>query len=107
MALAKQVGFTNNRYLKNEKDLFEFELGKVLKEEYGEEKLSLKNYSLQTCPFTKQMIIANYSLDPNQRTVNVPSLINEKEFSNHVGGLLQSAHNKVKEHLKEKKKSTK
>ena len=107
MALAKQVGFTNKRYLKSEKDLFELELRKVLLDKRGEEKLSLEKYSLNECPLANQMIIANYSLEPEQRTISVPSLIREKAFSSEVLVLLQSAHENVKERLKEKRKSKK
>lgn len=63
MGLAKKVGFTNKRYLKNEKELFELELRKVLLDKHGEEKLSLEKYSLNECPLANQMIIANYSLE--------------------------------------------
>jgi len=105
MALAKKVGFNNRRYLKNEKELFEFELEKLLQEKHGTESLSLDEYSLQKCPVAEQVIIANYSLDHKQRFVNVPSLIENYTFSNEVLILLQTTHERVKEYLKDQRKS--
>ncbi len=107
MALAKKVGFNNRRYLKNEKELFEFELEKLLQEKHGTESLSLDEYSLQQCPVEEQVIIANYSLDHKQRFVNVPSLIENYTFSNEVLILLQTTHERVKEYLKDQRKSKK
>ena len=105
MALAKKVGFTNKRYLKNEKELFELELRKLLLDKHGEEKLSLEKYSLNKCPLANQMIIANYSLEHEQRTISVPSLIEAKVFSTELLMLLQSTHENVKKRLKESRKS--
>ncbi len=65
MALAGKVGFSNKRYIKDESNLFEIELKKLLQEKFGTENLPLEKYSTKQCPIVQQMIIANYSLDSN------------------------------------------
>lgn len=105
MALAGKVGFSNKRYIKDESNLFEIELKKLLQEKLGTENLPLEKYSPKKCPIVQQMIIANYSLDSNQRVIKVPSIIDNQAFSDTVLELLQATHENVKLTLKDLRKS--
>jgi len=104
MALTGKVGFANKRYLKDESNLFEIELKKLLQDKFETDNLPLGKYSPQKCPIVQQMIIANYSLDSNQRVINVPSIIDNQAFSDTVLELLQATHENVKLILKELRK---
>lgn len=105
MSLAGIVGFTNRRYLKDESMIFEQELKKLLIERYSSEEMPLSNYSLKKSPVVQHIILANFSLDSNQRFINIPSIIQNKAFSDTVLELLHSTHERVKLLLKELRKS--
>jgi DNA-binding protein YbaB len=100
MNLAKNVGFNNNRYLKDEEELFEQELKQLMFENFNNDSFPIKNFLLNTQFKDTEIIAANYSLEHNQRTVEIPSIIQNQEFSLLAKDLLQQAHNRVKEKLK-------
>jgi len=104
MHLASDVGFTNKRYLKDEEELFESELTRLLAERYGGSTVPLSLYSLRGAPLGPQMIAANYSLSEDQRTITVPCLTKHPEFVASMRELLQAAHDGVKGILKAARK---
>lgn len=107
MKISKEVGFKNQRYIKNENSLFEDELKKLMFERYESEELDLSKYKLDKCPMVEQLVLANYSLDYKQRIIKIPSIIKNQAFSDEVFDLLQNTHDKVKEKLKELRKKGK
>ncbi len=104
MAIAKKVGFTNRRYLKSHTGLFNEELRRLLQDQFGSEDFSLEKYSLRKCPEVQQLILANYSLEPDQRVIHVPSILENQDFSDTVLELLQVTHERVKLRLREIRK---
>lgn len=104
MKISKDVGFKNQRYIKNESNLFEDELKKLMLEKYESEELDLSKYKLDKCPMVEQLVLVNYSLDNKQRIIKIPSIIKNQAFSDEVFDLLQNSHDRVKEKLKELRK---
>ncbi len=107
MAIAGKVGFTNKRYIRDESNIFEIELNKLLREKYGDEYFVLIKYSLLKCPKTREMILANYSIDENQRILFIPSILDNQAFSDTILEILKLTHENVKTTLKELRKGGK
>ena len=100
MALPNRVGYTNRRYIKNEPELFESTLQRLLQTEYGTEGVDLSKFDLTNCPLSKHALFANYSLDRDQNLLAVPALTDHAAFRNAVGSLLVATHEDVKRQLK-------
>ena len=105
--LGRDVGFTNRRYIKNELGLFKQQLEKLLNQKYGKDELPLKDYPIINWPKKQALLLANYSLDQKQRSLEVPSLTGYKNFRQDIYNLLNEAHENVKDILKENRKSKK
>ncbi|CDF59186.1 TerB N-terminal domain-containing protein [Thermobrachium celere] len=100
MKISKMVGFNNQRYIKDEKDLFEQELRKILIDTYSCEEMPLDRFKITDSPREQKVILANYSLDDNQRMPEIPSLTQNNIFAETVKMLLEAAHENVKTILK-------
>ena len=96
MKISRKVGFTNQRYIKGESVLFEQELKKLLLEKFSAEEMPLSNFDLKECPIVPQVIFANYSIDNQQRIINIPSIIENQTFSEMALELLKATHERVK-----------
>lgn len=105
MKISGKVGFTNHRYIKDESVLFEQELKKLLLEKFSTEEMPLSNFMLKKCPVVQQMILANYSIDNQQRVINIPSIIENQLFSHTTLELLETAHERVKVLVREYRRS--
>jgi DNA-directed RNA polymerase subunit RPC12/RpoP len=105
MSLAKDVGFTNRRYIKDEGFIFEQELNNLLVQKFSIKEMSLSSFILKKCPTVQQTILANYSISSDQRVIKIPSIIGNQAFSDIVLELLQGTHDSVKILLKELRKS--
>lgn len=103
ISMANKVGFKNIRYIKDERWLFEEELNKLLIKDNHSQDLSLENFPLPKSLLTEEIILANYSLNENQRIIQIPSLYKNKEFVLYVYNLLQTTHENVKQIIKLKK----
>lgn len=103
IALANRVGFTNRRYIKNEPVVFEAAVDQVLSEMYGESGLLLSDYAIDECSESKSPLFANYSLNRNQELLTVPSFNDVARFKDDVRDVLSSAHELVKQRLKEER----
>lgn len=104
MLLAQEVGFSNRRYLDGEKEMFRSELEKVIFRTLGKKTLNLMSFSLMESPLQNVMIIANFSIRPEQRTLSIPNLCQNRAFREIVNDLLQKTHDEVKLQLKERRK---
>jgi len=104
MKISRKVGFTNQRYIKGESVLFEHELKKLLLEKFSAEEIPLSNFDLKECPIVPQVIFANYSIDNQQRIINIPSIIENQTFSEMALELLKATHERVKVLLRELRK---
>lgn len=105
MKISRKVGFTNQRYIRDESVLFEQELRKQLLERFSTEEMPLSNFELKECPVVPQMIFANYSIDDKQRIINIPSIIENQAFSDMVLELIKVTHEKVKALLRQLRKN--
>lgn len=103
IALNKAVGFTNNKYIKEERDLFEQELKKIMLQKYGILEIPITNFPIINWPRKQELVAANYSLDQNQRNLNIPSLASYEPFRLEAYELLKQSHENVKKLLKEAK----
>ncbi len=105
--LSRDIGFTNHRYIKNELGLFKQQLEKLLNQKYDKNELPLKSYPMVNWPRKDELLLANYSLDPEQRSLKTPNLTKYTKFRKDVFKLLDETHENVKDALKEIRKSTK
>ena len=97
----KDVGFTNQRYIKSNPDLFKVALSNILKEKFGIPFYIVSEESFKKCSKTFPLVIANYSLNMNQRIANAPDITSNMDYCTEVLSLLKEAHEKVKEQKKE------
>lgn len=102
MKLASGVEFKNYRYLKNDELIFENELINILLQKYGKDSIELSNFNINKSPKKSTTIMANYSMNTNQRVIEIPSLIENKEAQDlgiYRCNLLQVA--RIYEHIDE------
>ena len=100
ISMCKDVGFTNYKYIKEERKLFEQELKKLLVQRYGKMEFPIKDFKINQWPRKQELIAANYSLEPNQRSLEIPNLAMFKPFQEEVYELLRQSHENVKQLLK-------
>lgn len=99
MKISSDVGWKNLRYIKKYPKLFKDKLEIILENKYH------LNYF--PCPdkFSKginsiDLLLSNYSLPENERTVAFPNLLNSHEVGAVLYGLLHDTHEEVKKHLR-------
>ena len=103
IVVAKEVGFTNDRYIRNEPELFRTKLEEQISDTYGEnvirfpEDLTLK---MKNEPLT----LANISLTDENRKVNFPTFFADAKLTGELRKLLQDAHEATKVELREIRK---
>ncbi len=107
MLLAREVGFTNKRYLEGESALFKDELKKRMVQVLGRDMIDLRPLALNDTPTRPVMFSANFSLPDEQRVVHIPDLSQNKAFRALVYRLLLDTHDVVKERMKELRKADK
>lgn len=107
MLLAREVGFTNKRYLEGESALFKNELKRRMVQVLGRETIDLRPLALNDTPTHPVMFSANFSLPDKQRVVHIPDLSQNKAFRALVYRLLLDTHDVVKERVKESRKADK
>lgn len=103
ISLSREVGFSNNKYIKEERDLFEQELRKILVQKYSIAEIPITNFPIMNWPKKQELVAANYSLDQNQRTLDIPNLADYEPFRLEAYELLKQSHENVKKVLKEGK----
>jgi hypothetical protein len=107
ITLSRDVGFSNQRYIKSERDLFKQELNRLIQQKYSQPELSIITCPANKWPPIKETIMANYSIDPSQRFQDVPCLKGYQPFCKEVKGLLAEAHESTKKIIKNVRKKTK
>lgn len=107
ITLSKDIGFSNQRYIKNEKDLFKQELDRLLQQKYGEPLLSISKYPAHNWPCKKEAIMANYSIDSNYCVQNIPCLKEYQPFCEELKELLIETHENTKKIIKDVRMGTK
>lgn len=107
ITMLKDVGFTNYEYIKIKEEirLFEQELKKLLVQRYGIMEFPIKDFKIEQWPRKQEIIAANYSLEPNQRSPEIPNLAMFKPFQEEVYRLLRQFHENAKQLLKHNRTS--
>lgn len=100
----KSFSFENNRYIKAEPDLFLSTLEDVLTERYGVNSfpIQLDDFTGASCQLT--LALANYSLLPAQRFVNLPDISTAPHVQEAIHTILVETHETVKIRLREARK---
>ena len=107
IALSKDVGFSNQRYIKNERKLFEKELKNLLIQKYKKDSFTLNQYPIKNWPLRKEVLFINYSIEEEKRFKYLPCLINYKPFKEEINNILNIAHDNVKNLITSIRKTTK
>lgn len=100
MKLAYKVEFKNRKYIKEQPELFEKELEKLIREFEGARGLIWDLIDPNLTPKSDQQFFLNLSIPSEIRSMVWPQIINNVEFKNIVHKLLSDAHQNVKELLK-------
>ena len=100
--MASGVGFTNNRYIKTEYDVFYHILSEQLYLHCGTSFMQWKNIDIKHCPQGSVGIVANTSLNP--RTINIPKLSKHKGLSSTLLEILKQTHEETKVRLRSLRK---
>lgn len=105
---AKNVGFTNDRYIKSNYDLFRLNLENLLVATYGVGYYDLQHYYINISAIRSYtpMAMANYSLNQNERFIDFPNILSIEGIKNDLLSLLQTTHEKTKVDLREMRKRT-
>ncbi|MCE5314052.1 MAG: TerB N-terminal domain-containing protein [Armatimonadota bacterium] len=106
VSISKRVGFTKQRYITGEAELFKSILADLLEGEYGQRSIPLSQFPIVELPKTPAIIVANISFSQDQRTLLAPNLLEYVGFQQAIMVILQSAHDTVKARLKERPKDT-
>jgi hypothetical protein len=107
IALSKDVGFSNQRYIKTVRKLFEKELKNILIQRYKKDSFPLSQYPIKSWPLKRETLFINYSIDEKVRFKDLPCLTNLKQFKKDVRSLLEETHNNIKEIISNVRKKTK
>ena len=100
--LVSNVGFTNKRYLKLYPSEFETEINQLLAVFEKEHGSILETVPWEDLVSEKTSTFANFSLSENIRTIRTPQLLYNDTFQSLLREMLQTAHNNLKERLKNK-----
>lgn len=101
---ARQVGFTNRRYIKAYPDIFNRKLVEVLKEKFGESVFPCNFNNYDMIP-KKELHFSNISIRDKAPSILIPDPFSNEQFKEDIKSSLQQAHNKVKILLKTKRRS--
>lgn len=104
MAAHKSFGFTNERYVKNEPELFLTTLEKKLKEKYDKPSFMLKDSDISSTTSTFTIMLSNYSLLPGQRMIEFPDITSAPRLQTEIHSLLVETHESVKTILRNQRK---
>lgn len=101
---SKKVGWTNQRYIKNEPQKFEANLALSLKEKFGTNKFMIKEEQYKEITDSITIFLANYSLSQESRFSELPNILSHPDIQSSLYALLQEAHEKTKLQLREERK---
>lgn len=106
ISLSYNVGFKNQRYVKNYPDLFKEKIKSLLSSEFGTNTLPF--YDLETKFNSKEEIVfANISFPHEVRSPFLPSIIDNEAFKASILKILSASHDSLKTDLAEIRKARK
>lgn len=107
MTAYKKLSFDNNRYIKGEPELFLSTLEGLLLKQYASPVFSVSLDDLTLAQGTFTLVLANYSLLPQQRVLELPDITTSPRIQNALHALLVETHESVKAELRERRKTQK
>lgn len=96
--------FENNRYIKSEPELFLSTLEKLLVERYASVSFPVYPEDIAAAKAGIPLVLANYSLLPEQRVLDIPDITTSPRIYNEIKALLVNTHETVKIKLREQRK---
>ena len=106
MDIAVHMKDVNKRYIKNNLEIFETELNKVLKKNYGKDRFPLSKYDINRVPRRQDILFANYTFPEEIRTPKLPNFLGYSVFKKEMLKILSEAHENVKVTLREMRKKS-
>ncbi len=103
----RSFGFENNRYIKNEPELFLFTLEDLLIEQFSTPSFPVDPEDFKSAHGTVSLMLANYSLLPEQRFFSLPDISTSPRVHDKINELLVNTHESVKIKLREQRKRQK
>ncbi len=104
MASYRNFGFENNRYIKNEPELFLSTLEDLLIERFSTPSSPVDLEDFKSAHGTVSLMLANYSLLPEQRFFSLPDISTSPRIHDKINELLVNTHESVKIKLREQRK---
>lgn len=104
MRTYKKFGFENNRYIKNDPELFLSTLESLLINQYSVVDFPVSDDDLVSAKGNIQLMLANYSLLPEQRFFELPDIATSPRVHDEINVLLVNTHETVKAKLREQRK---
>ena len=107
MNSCRMWGFTNTRYIKNERTLFEVQLEAQIQQTFGQSLFPVSHSDFMQSPKNFPIVIANYSLSLEARFASGRDITANQAIATSILKLLQNTHQIVKQMLAESRKKTK
>lgn len=101
---AKFVGWTNNRYVKNNYDLFLETLESIILKKYGDNFYIINREDYKLVDKSTPLVLANYSLNFEERKLDIPDILSLSKVKIDLHSLLEETHEAVKNKLREIRK---
>ncbi|MBX8938852.1 TerB N-terminal domain-containing protein [Enterococcus gilvus] len=102
MKMSKAVGFTNQRYMKSNPEIFMKKLLNLLQTKYGKENYELDQTTKLDTKETIRLVLANISIP--EREFEYPNLLLNSQIHSDIYFLLKDAHEQTKTELKKMRK---
>lgn len=96
---AKAVGFTNQRYIKNDYDLF----NKILNEKINDS-FTLTRHHVNDIKEDFPIVFANYNLSMDSRILSIPNILSSTSLKYELYTIINETHKVVKLQLREQRK---
>ena len=107
IAMHNAFDFRNTNYIKKEPELFLTTLSNLLLDKYGVQGYPIVHEDYQKCRGNLSIMLANYSLAPEQRYFELPDISTSPRVHTDINNLLAETHETVKDILKERRKEAK
>lgn len=107
IAMYNAFDFKNTNYIKREPELFHATLKGLLIDRYNLSEYPIFQNDFQTATATFSIMLANYSLMPEQRYFELPDISTSRRVHDEINNLLVETHETVKGILKERRKKIK
>lgn len=101
-----KFGFTNTRYIKNEPQMFLSTLEGLMIQKYSSQEFQIQDKDYSYIKGTMLIVLANCSLSPEQRHIELPDITTSPRIQSEINTLLVETHETVKIKLREQRKKS-